>query len=223
MVRVPEGFFLRGSPPGVGLDDERPQRKLWLDAFDIDRTEVTVAAYQRCVAAKACEPPRCTKDGQHPQSRPTHPVVCVRWHDAKAYCAFAGKRLPSEAEWEKAARGEKAQRYPWGDEAPSCERARYQGCGEGTVPVGSLAAGASPYGALDLAGNVWEWTADWHHPDYYAIGPEKNPPGPFEGDKKVVRGGAHSYSVELVDAASRTYDKPDRAFDHVGFRCARSL
>jgi formylglycine-generating enzyme required for sulfatase activity len=217
MVLVPAGEFLLGSPESIGLEDEHPQRRIVLDAFAIDRTEVTVAAYQACEAAKICDAPRCKKKSHEPETRADHPVVCVTWEQARRYCEWAGKRLPTEAEWEKAARGG---RFPWGAAEPTCELARFSGCGEGTSPVGSANKGASPFGALDMAGNVWEWVGDWHHGDYYAIAPEKNPPGPWSGTKKVVRGGAHSYAPSSLESHGRTFDVPTNAFDHVGFRCA---
>ncbi|MFH2009188.1 MAG: SUMF1/EgtB/PvdO family nonheme iron enzyme [bacterium] len=225
MVRVFEGWFLRGSPPGVGLEDERPQRKIWLSAFDIDRTETTVAQYDRCVKAGACAAPRCVSAKQQPERRPRHPVVCVPWKQAAAYCAWTGKRLPTEAEWEKAARGRSGRLYPWGNAAPSCELASYSGCKKpsSTLPVGSLPKGKSVYGALDMAGNVWEWVADWHHKAYYTTSPQRNPPGPFLGIKKVVRGGAFSYAADELNAHGRTFDTPDKAYNHVGIRCARSV
>ncbi len=229
MVRVAAGAFKRGSPAGVGLEDERPQREINLATFDIDRTEVTAAAYKKCVAAGQCTAPACESDkSDNPETRPNHPVVCVPWAHAKKYCEWAGKRLPTEAEWEKAARGTDGRRYPWGSDEPSCKLANYSGCSlsgktKSTRAVGSLPGGASPYGALDMAGNVWEWVADWHHAEYYAICLADNPPGPHSGKYKVVRGGAYSYSDESLETHGRTYDKPTVTYEHVGFRCARSV
>lgn len=225
MVRVPAGEFLRGSPPGVGLVDERPQRRIHLSTFDIDRREVTVAEYDRCVKAGTCAAPRCTASDQQPERRPKHPAVCIPWEQARRYCAFVGKRLPTEAEWEKAARGTDGRLFPWGNDKPTCALANYSGCQkpESTLPAGSLPKGATPYGALDLAGNVWEWVADWHHAAYYTTCPPRDPPGPFLGEKKVVRGGAFSYAASEVGSHGRTYDRPTVAYNHVGFRCARSI
>jgi len=223
MVRVAAGAFLRGSPEGVGLEDERPQRSIHLDTFDIDRTEVPLRDYQKCVAAQTCAPPECGEPEDKAETRPDHPVVCVSWAQAKAYCEWAGKRLPTEAEWEKAARGDDGRLFPWGNQAPSCELANHSGCGEGTHPVGSKTAGASPHGALDMAGNVYEWVADWHHEAYYELCPDRNPPGPPRGDKKIVRGGAFSYAADELTVHGRTFDRPEVAYDQVGFRCARSV
>ena len=225
MVRVPAGPFLRGTPAGVGLEDERPRRTIYLSAFDIDRLEVTVEQYAKCVAAGRCAPPRCSTASQRPETRPKHPVVCMPWKEARNYCLWAAKRLPTEAEWEKAARGTKAQRYPWGNAKPSCQLANYSGCRtpNSTLPVGSHPKGASPYGALDMAGNVWEWVNDWHHADYWSICPSRNPQGPFLGRKKVVRGGAFSYGADELNTHGRTFDLPTKAYNHVGIRCARDV
>ena len=225
MVRVAAGVFLRGSRPGVGLDDERPQRKTWLSTFDIDRLEVTVADYRRCVKAGKCAAPSCTDATQKPESRPRHPVVCIPWEQARRYCAWASKRLPTESEWEKAARSTDGRLYPWGNAKPSCKVANYSGCHKPSSPhaVGSLPKGASKYGALDMAGNVWEWVADWHHEHYYTTSPRKNPPGPWSGVKKVVRGGAFSYGADELKTHGRTFDLPTKAYNHVGIRCARSV
>ncbi len=225
MVRVDAGDFLRGSPPKVGLDDEKPRRRIWLAAFDIDRLEVTAADYTRCVKAGRCSAPKCSVAKQRPETRPKHPVVCVDWKQAHNFCAWMGKRLPTEAEWEKTARSSDGRRYPWGNDKPTCQRANYAGCHKpaSTHAVGSLKLGASKYGALDLAGNVWEWVADWHHADYYTTSPRRNPAGPYLGRKKVVRGGAFSYAAGELSSHGRTFDLPTKAYNHVGFRCARSL
>jgi formylglycine-generating enzyme required for sulfatase activity len=226
MVLVPEGPFLRGSLPGVGLEDEHPQRSIILAAFLIDVTEVTQANYARCVDAGRCVAPKCKADRAtdwDPSGRATHPVVCIAWSEAKAFCEFVGKRLPTEAEWEKAARGPDGRLYPWGNDAPTCEHANYFECDrKGTEPVGSHPTGRSPYGALDMAGNVWEWTADFHLANYYVASSAKDPEGPSDGDRKVVRGGAFKYGASELLSAGRTYDAPTVHFEHVGVRCAKS-
>jgi serine/threonine-protein kinase len=176
------------------------------------------------VEAGSCSAPSCSEEGDSPEKRGDHPVVCVTWEQARRYCAWAGKRLPTEAEWEKAARGTDARTFPWGNTAPSCELAHYYDCeGTSTLPVGTLKAGASPYGVLDMAGNVFEWVADWHHADYYALGPDRDPPGPASGEKKVVRGGAYSYGADELTVHGRTFDLPIKAFTQVGFRCVRDV
>jgi formylglycine-generating enzyme required for sulfatase activity len=218
MVQVPGGAFLRGSPAAVGLVDEHPPRTIDLDPFWIDVTEVTQADYARCVAARGCPPVRCSR---WLAADPTLPVSCVDWEQANAYCAWAHKRLPTEAEWEKAARGTDGRLYPWGNAVPTCELARYYGCGTAKPdPVGSHPKGVSPYGALDMAGNVWEWVADWYDDAYYSKAPDKNPPGPDQGEQKIVRGGAFKYGPRELLSASRTFDNPGVHYEHVGVRCA---
>jgi formylglycine-generating enzyme required for sulfatase activity len=225
MVLVPAGTFLRGSPEDVGLDDEHPQRAIELDAFHIDATEVTQAAYGKCVDAGTCAAPTCKKGrdaGWDPVARSRYPVVCVDWSEARAFCAFVGKRLPTEAEWEKAARGAEGAIYPWGNAEPTCELANYADCDKGgPEPVGSYPKNRSPYGALDMAGNVWEWVADWHLSAYYNASPAKNPEGPVEGKHKVVRGGSFKFSIDLLTSAERTYDDPTVRYEHIGIRCAK--
>ncbi|HEY3352738.1 MAG TPA: SUMF1/EgtB/PvdO family nonheme iron enzyme [Polyangia bacterium] len=225
MVRVPAGEFIMGDD--AGEEDEQPARRVWLDGFFIDRTEVTRGAYARCVAARACPAPARYPD---PTSA-HHPVVGVSWEDAAAFCRFAGKRLPTEAEWEKAARGTDGRRYPWGNE-PDCSRANYgnfqgEGACEGAspgrpVPVGSYPAGRSPAGADDLAGNVWEWVADWYELDYYRHAPARNPPGPDRGEGRVLRGGACCSMFVLPRAANRLRFAATYRDGDIGFRCARA-
>jgi serine/threonine-protein kinase len=240
MVVVPAGEFVRGDAEGE--PDERPPQRVQLPAFAIDRTEVTVESYSECVQKNACRPPGGPKA---PAGAPAGlPVVNVSWQDAAAYCAFAGKRLPTEAEWEKAARGTDGRRYPWGSEF-SCARGNfgnYAGDGrcadEGApghpVPVGSFPSGASPYGALDMAGNVWEWVADQYAPDAYKA--YKRPPPPLaqarvadeklagnKGAPRVLHGGGCCSIFGLPRSADRLALPPTYRDSDIGFRCARSL
>jgi formylglycine-generating enzyme required for sulfatase activity len=193
LVFVPAGEFTMGSDDGNS--DEQPAHTVYLDAFAIDRTEVTNAQYARCVQAGACRPPGSsssyTRANYFADPRyADHPVIYVSWDDARAYCAWAGRRLPTEAEWEKAARGTDGRTYPWGDEWDA-SKANTSEAGPGdTTPVGAYPQGASPYGALDMAGNVWEWVADWYGEDYYRESPGENPLGPASGTNRVVRGGS---------------------------------
>jgi formylglycine-generating enzyme required for sulfatase activity len=187
MVYIPAGEFIMGSDEGDS--DERPVHTVYLDAFHIDRTEVANAQYQACVEAGACDAPSNTTYYDN-SNYAQHPVVHVSWDDADAYCRWAGKRLPTEAEWEKAARGTDGRRYPWGNSEPDCNKANYNDCVGLTTEVGSYPAGASLYGVLDMAGNVWEWVADWYDPGYYSQSPTRNPPGPDSGELRVLRGGS---------------------------------
>jgi formylglycine-generating enzyme required for sulfatase activity len=236
MVYVPAGEFLMGSPPGEGEDVEHPQHTIYLSEFWIDKTEVTNAQYRKCVEIGACRVPTC--DWGEPtysdSSKADHPMVCVSWQDAKAYCGWAGKRLPTEAEWEKAARGTDGRKYPWGDDF-HCQRGNFndetetssyvvpggEGC-DGyarTAPVGSFVSGASPYGALDMAGNVREWCQDWYDADYYASSPQRDPQGPSLGEYRVARGGSWSGFEWYLRAADRFWLDPDACYGYLGFRC----
>ena len=225
-VYVPAGVFSMGS--NDGHSDERPVHKVYLDGFWIDRTEVTNGMYAKCVSAGACTAPSSRKSytrGSYygNSAYEDYPVIFVDWHQANAYCAWAGARLPSEAEWEKAARGEDGRAYPWGDGSPSCSLANYSGCKGDTTEAGSLPDGASPYGALDLAGNVWEWVADWYDRDYYSSQTEwRNPAGPSSGSRRVLRGGSWDDHGNILRASSRSrYAPVFTSYDGLGFRCAR--
>jgi formylglycine-generating enzyme required for sulfatase activity len=150
-----------------------------------------------------------------------HPVMEVSWYGAQAYCQWVGGSLPTEAQWEKAARGPDRRTYPWG-EGISCDLANYAGCVGGTTTVGSYPRGASPYGALDLAGNVWEWVLDWYSETFYGISPYENPQGPSTGDYRVLRGGGWDLVDWYLRTSHRSGDNPDATYYSLGFRCARS-
>jgi formylglycine-generating enzyme required for sulfatase activity len=206
-IPVPAGAFVKGSDRGPL--DERPAERRQVRAFRLDRTEVTRAAYARCVATRRC-PALAIDLGAEPEL----PVTNVSWPEARAYCAFAGGRLPTEAEWEKAARGPDGREFPWGAE-PDCRRANWGNFdGEGPcadvnpgrpVAVGSYAEGRSPYGALDMAGNVWEWVEDAYDEDR---------------DRRVVRGGSCCSYFVAPRAANRNAWAPDHRDADLGFRCA---
>jgi eukaryotic-like serine/threonine-protein kinase len=216
LVYVPAGEFLMGST-GANMQassGEKPQHKVTLDAYWIDRTEVMADQYAKCVAAGKCTKPRCTGTGEG-----DHPVVCVTWQDAANYCAWARRRLPTEAEWEKAARGPDGRKYPWGNKSPDCARANYYGCKGVTAAVGSYSAGASPYGALDMAGNVWEWVNDWYS-SYFGSSSVSNPQGPATGTDRVLRGGGWSFQEDSLRSAYRRSERPASQHDTLGFRCA---
>jgi formylglycine-generating enzyme required for sulfatase activity len=218
MVHVPAGSFVMGSPDSVGGDNEHPQHKVTLSGFCIDKTELTVAAFAKCAAAGGCSPiptpwSGCNRNGQN------HPVNCVIWSEAKTYCEWAGKRLPTEAEWEYAARGGDGRTYPWGNQDP--DKSRLQWLADSTAPVGSFPAGASPFGALDMAGNVWEWTADGY--GAYAADPQTNPTGASDSSSRVIRGaGWRAGGADDVRAANRGFGTvPTVRSNETGFRCVR--
>jgi sulfatase modifying factor 1 len=260
MVFVRAGEFIMGSPAGEGLDNEHPQRTVYLNAFYIGKYEVTNEQFSQFVdatgyttdAEKAGWGWAWTgedlaevegADWRHPQGpgssiegRMDHPVVQVSWNDADAYCQWAGVRLPTEAEWEKAARGTDGREYPWGNSAPdgsklnycdvNCEQAwKDSSVDDGyaeTAPVGHYEAGKSLYGAYDMAGNVWEWVADWYDADYYSQAPGRNPQGPDSGDKRVLRGGSWSSYEGDARCVDRYGGDPDVRISYFGFRVAAS-
>lgn len=233
MVFVPAGEFSMGSE--MGDADERPVHPVYLDAFYIDMYEVTNAHFRLCVDAGACLPPAkagsSTRAGYYDNPDfNDFPVMYVSWEMARAYCAWRGAELPTEAQWEKTARGTDGRTYPWG-EGIDCQRANYYhkegtdftACVGDTTRVGSYESGQSPYGAYDMTGNVWEWVADWYGASYYRESPLNNPPGPESGNARVVRGGAWQFSDYLVRATRRYWFDPSNALENVGFRCAREL
>ena len=236
LVFVPEGLFVMGSTPdSPGADEtEKPHRTVHLDAFWIDRTEVTNGMYALCVLEGGCSPPSLTytltRQAYYDDlSFAEYPVVNVTWSQATDYCNWAGRRLPTEAEWEKAARGTDGRLYPWGNDAPTCDLLRFgnpgpglTSCEEDTARVGSFAQGASPYGVMDLSGNVWEWTADWYAPDTYQSDSFENPLGPPSGETKVLRGGAFNDGPATVRATNRHHTAPNNPSYFIGFRCALS-
>ena len=226
-VLIPAGTFWMGCNEAVDDDcgsDEYPYHEVYLDGYFIDRTEVTATSYEACVSAGGCMPPSSGSYATYQVAgKEDHPVNGVTWYQAEAYCTWVGKRLPREAEWEKAARGTDGRKYPWGNSSPTCDLAVMSGCLGDTQPVCSLSpAGDSPYGLCDMAGNVWEWVADWYDSDYYNASPANNPQGPNSGSSRVERGGSFYSNYDYLRVSNRYYGTP--SFDHVnlGFRCARS-
>jgi len=256
MMYVPEGNFLMGSSDGqiqaaaqicskFNLQDcehrylaEKPLHAVYLDAYWIDRTDVTNARYAKCVNAGACTAPHnkthltkafFTEAYYDNRQFADFPVIYVDWNQADQYCQWAGRRLPTEAEWEKAARGTDGRSYPWG-EGISCQKANYaqkkdkdnSWCFAGTTNVFYFAQSASPYGVLDMAGNVAQWVADWADESYYLNSPERNPGGPSSGQYRVMRGGSWLRAAPDVRSATRGWNTPDLNEDNLGFRCAVS-
>ncbi|HLC18721.1 MAG TPA: SUMF1/EgtB/PvdO family nonheme iron enzyme [Thermodesulfobacteriota bacterium] len=234
MVLVPKGEFVMGSDrvdreakamqygsTKPWYANENPARKVFLDDFHIDRTEVTNREYKEFVDAAGHRPPPHWPGPTYPERLADHPVVAVTWSDAAEYCEWKGKRLPTEAQWEKAARGAEGRIFPWGDEF---DNTKVNTLGEhaGTTPVGTFPGGASPYGALDMAGNAQEWTADWY----------KQYPGNKYNDEdygekfRVIRGGGWGgmghYTLSVyVTSPFRGIARPDGYYDDVGIRCVK--
>ena len=221
MLLVPAGEFSMGSEDAD--DDERPIHRVHLDAFYIDKIEVTNARFARFAAAVMSEPPWGFANQDTPVKKGDQPVRWVNWIEATAYCAWVGKRLPTEAEWEKAARGTDSRVFPWGNDPPTPARAVF-GLMDGAEPSpsdGTRADGKSPYGAMDMSGNLYEWVADWYQEDYYARTAAKNPRGPLQGSAKSQRGGSFTNAVYRLRASFRTKGEPTEHHPRVGFRCAQ--
>jgi formylglycine-generating enzyme required for sulfatase activity len=221
MVLVPAGEFTMGSDEGD--NDEQPVHRVVLDSFYLDTFEVTNGRFAQFVAAIQSEPPWGFADQETPLVHAEQPVRWVTWLEATGYCLWAGKRLPTEAEWEKAARGTDGRVYPWGNDPPTPAQAVF-GLKEGaeTVsPIGDHHPGRSPYGVQDLAGNLYEWVSDWYDDAFYQTTPTRNPRGPSEGTAKGQRGGSYINSSYRLRAAFRTKGDPTEHDPHVGFRCAQ--
>lgn len=238
MVLVPSGEFIMGTDSEQANPDQRPAHTVYLDAFYIDKHEVTNAQYEEFILAGGYQNKKFwTKDGwdfiqkhqiQSPlkygqnsvSTEPEHPVIGVSWYEASAYAMWAGKRLPTEAEWEKAVRGTDRRIYPWGNEM-DFSKLSYFPHSTKLLKVGSFPAGASLYGVMDMAGSVWEWTADWYNETYYSQSPLKNPKGPNNGMYRVLRGGGWDSIRLQLQCIYRYYDKEDREMYNIGFRCAK--
>lgn len=231
MVSPKDGMNLLYVPAGefiMGLNDDEednPSHNVTLDAFWIDETEVTNAMYARCDEEGACDPPWSVAAGTIARyyDNPTFadfPVIYVSWNDARDYCAWAERRLPTEAEWEKAARGTDERIYPWGDNVPTTDLANHGGLVGNTTPVDEYSAGASPYRVLNMAGNVWEWVADYYDHAYYNKSRSSNPLGPVAGDNRVMRGGSWRDVKETIRVVHRFGNYPLDTSSSLGFRCA---
>ena len=225
MVYIPAGEFVIGSEaedPCAHLD-EQPKHKVYLNQYWIDQTEVTNAQYQKCVKAGMCvEPASCGQGESTYQDalKSDYPVTCLTWDEVGVYCGWVGGRLPTEAQWEKAARGTAELKYPWGNEFESTNCNSEEGGIEGPMPVGSYSLqGNSPYGLMDVSGNVWEWTADWYDIGYYSKASSQNPTGPKSGEHRSLRGGSWYANYCSVRTSYRYYDLPYGRSTGVGFRC----
>lgn len=220
---IPAGEFQMGNNFGNGLRDERPVHTVYLDAFKISKYEVTFEQYD-----KFCEETGRSKPNDNGWGRGNRPVIYVSWDDARAFCDWlslkTGKNihLPTEAQWEKAARGTDQRKYPWGNTPPSSDIANYNEYVRTTMPVGSYPSGASPYGAHDMAGNVWEWCSDWYDSAYYTISPSNNPTGPASGSKRVVRGGSWKEEADDISTFHREDSAPANTIPRTGFRLCQN-
>lgn len=241
MVNIPAGTFLMGSDRKVDRNAypaEFPQRKVYLDAYEIDKFEVTTVQFLKFVLATNRQPLIDWQydGGNFQETMANHPVMHVSWFDADAYCTWAGKRLPTSAEWEKAARGEDGRIYPWGNEPAGLSRANFGRTGLSgpvrdrperlllyppIISVDKYENGVSPYGVFQMAGNVAEWTADWYDPAYYKKAPDRNPKGPEKGTQRAFRGGGWIDSTPTVRPAQRNGTDPNTKMNWLGFRCAR--
>jgi formylglycine-generating enzyme required for sulfatase activity len=222
MIAIPAGGFAMGCNGTVDVDcssDENPSHLVTLPGYAIDTTEVTNAAYKACIDAGTCPPPGEVCAATVNVNTADAPAVCVTWFDAHAYCQFAGKRLPTEAEWEYAARGADGRVFPWGNAAANCTLAAYVDC-DSLGEVGRYPLAASPYGALDMAGNAREWVADFYHPLYYMFSPTNDPPGFVDGSARIARGGSAGELASMLRVSDRAAYYPSTTDAHMGFRCA---
>ena len=243
MVRIPAGSFLMGSDKKLdrnAYQAELPQRNPHLDDYEIDKFEVTTVQYLKYVLAKDLPPLIDWQydGGNFQEAMASHPVMHVSWADADAYCKWAGKRLPTEAEWEKAARGVDGRIYPWGNQPAGLSRANFGRTGLSgpvrdrperlllyppIISVNKYDNAVGPYGTFQMAGNVAEWVADWYDKEYYKTAPDRNPKGPEKGTQKSFRGGGWIDSTPTVRGAQRNGTEPNTKMNWMGFRCARDV
>ncbi|HEY5626580.1 MAG TPA: SUMF1/EgtB/PvdO family nonheme iron enzyme [Nitrospira sp.] len=243
MVLVPAGSFIMGSNRAKdrnAYQTEVPQRTVYLDAYEIDKFEVTTVQYLKFVLAKDLPPLVDWQydGGNFQEAMASHPVMHVTWAEADAYCKWAGKRLPTEAEWEKAARGTDGRLYPWGNQSAGLSRSNFGRSGLSgpvrdrperlllyppIISVDKYENAVGPYGTFQMAGNVAEWVADWYDKDYYKSAPDRNPRGPEKGTQKAFRGGGWIDSTPTVRVSQRNGTDPKTSMNWLGFRCARDV
>ncbi len=236
MILIPAGPFIMGS--NDGLPNERPEHTVTLDSYYVDQYEVTLSLYRKFLESTKQESPP-TWDDEAAMTVGDRPATGMKWQSASTYCQWAGKRLPTEAEWEKAARGTDGRRYPWGDMQPFVDIANYNrgmwvneaitlvavtsGLEGMSVRHGLKEGGKSPFGLFHMAGNAAEWVADWYGRDYYQRTPEKNPPGPGLGEKRVIRGGSWADLPAALRVTARFSAEADYEDRTIGFRCAMNV
>ena len=238
IIHIPAGEFIMGTNSEEANNDRKPTHTVYVDEYYIDKCEVTNAQYEEFILAGGYQHKTFwtevgwdfiqknqistpLKYGRNSVStEPDQPVIGVSWYEANAYATWAGKRLPTEAEWEKAARGTDRRIYPWGNKMVF-SKLKYFPHSAKLLTVGSFPAGASSYGVMDMAGSLWEWTADWYGATYYAQSPEKNPKGPDDGEYRVLRGGGWDSIRLQLQCTYRYYDKENRRTYNIGFRCAK--
>lgn len=214
LIYVPAGEFLMGYQGSDAEEDEGPEHMVFLDGFWLYETPVTNSQYRQCILDERCS----GNLSRFPDD--DYPAVRVDWFQAFDYCDWVGARLPTEAEWEKGARGTDGRLFPWGDQSPTCLLANFKGCyGNQVTQVGQFPEGVSPYGALDMLGTVWEWVSDWYAVDYYAYSPYANPTGPSEGEFKVQRGHSFESNQVYLRIADRGRSNPASDDYRKGFRC----
>jgi len=221
LIQIPEGWFLMGSE--AGQDCERPVHRVWVDSFLLAATQVTNAEYERFLRARSMGPPPLWQDPNF--NRPDQPVVAVSWHEAAQYCEWLSVetrrhfRLPTEGEWERAARGILEQRnFPWGDGPPQSLPDYAKRWQTGPEPVARYTP--NTFGLYDIGDNVHEWCNDWYDPGYYAVSPERNPPGPESGKRKASRGGSWRHFIKVARCSARSSIPPEFQYSDYGFRVA---
>lgn len=227
MTLIPGGNFVRGCNQAhedcTNLNNALPAAMISISAFYMDSTEVTQLAYKQCMDASACTAPD-SSSAFDPVGRASYPVGGIQWQQAVDYCTWKGKRLPTEAEWEKASRGTDGREFPWGNVPADCTLAHYLDCTLGdssSVPVGGK-AGDAPTGLKDMAGNILEWTNDWYSNSYYQTSPTTDPPGPATGMYRVIRGGGFGYGSLYMHSSYRYFATPTTSLHQFGFRCAKT-